>query len=948
MAKGRLLLLLVLCLFAEWRIAAAATNPQDAAALKSLMKKWSNLPASWNKKSNDPCGHKWDGVVCNANSRVTSLNLFGMNMKGTLSDDIGSLTELRVLDLSSNKDLGGPLTPAIGKLIQLTHLVLVSCSFSGTIPSELGNLAQIEFFALNSNNFVGSIPPSLGKLSKVKWLDLADNKLTGRLPNSRENGTGLDQLLNAEHFHLNQNSLEGPIPEYMFNSSMRLKHILLDRNGFSGTIPASIGVIPTLEVLRLNDNNFTGQVPAMKNLSKLHVLMLSNNELRGLMPNLTELPSLQNVDLSNNSFTSSGVPSWFTDLPDLMTLTMQSVGISGKLPPEFFSLRDLQHVILSDNLLNDTLDMGNNISKDLDLVDIRNNKITSVTVYSTLNYTNLKLEGNPLCSDSLLSDTMLCTDQLTERPTVGPSSNVQCANPFIETIVFRSPSFGDVRKYLPGLHSNLSSTLGNCTPIKLDDLVPYTDDVYLKVDIRACPVNQKRFNYSQVLNCFNLTLQTYKPPENFGPYFVHSHPYAFHDKVSRAVLIGVVTGSVLLVVGLALIGVYAVRQRRRARKLVTLSDPFASWGSTTEDIGEAPKLKSARCFTLEELKLSTNDFREINTIGAGGYGTVYRGKLMDGQLIAIKRSKQGSMQGGLEFKTEIELLSRVHHKNLVGLVGFCFEKGERMLVYEFISNGTLSESLYGIKGVQLDWGMRLKIALDSARGLAYLHDHANPPIIHRDVKSTNILLDEKMTAKVADFGLSLLVSDSEEGELCTNVKGTLGYLDPEYYMTQQLTAKSDVYSFGVVLLELIVAKPPIYEKKYIVREVKTALDMEDSMYCGLQDVMDPVLLKMGGLLGFPRFLKMALQCVEEVGPDRPSMNNIVREIELIMQDHGLTPGSVSTGSSFSVDLTTRKVPPRYPYSNTSTSSTTFEMDSRAFEYSGGFPTSQGSLNHRNT
>ncbi|KAM3369745.1 hypothetical protein ACQJBY_017552 [Aegilops geniculata] len=351
MAKGEregrlpLSLLLVLCLLAGSRIAAAATHPQDAAALKSLMRKWSNVPASWRKKSNDPCGDRWDGVECNgANSRVTSLNLFGMNMKGTLSDDIGSLTELRVLDLSSNKDLGGPLTPAIGKLVQLINLALIGCSFSGTVPSELGNLAQLEFFGLNSNQFTGRIPPSLGKLSKVKWLDLADNKLTGLLPNSRDNGAGLDQLLNAEHFHLNQNSLEGPIPEYMFNSSMHLKHILLDRNNFSGTIPSSIGVIPTLEVLRLNNNNFTGRVPAMNNLTKLHVLMLSNNKLSGPMPNLTDMKGLGNVDLSNNSFTPSGVPSWFTELPGLMTLTMQSVGISGKLPQELFGLRDLQHV----------------------------------------------------------------------------------------------------------------------------------------------------------------------------------------------------------------------------------------------------------------------------------------------------------------------------------------------------------------------------------------------------------------------------------------------------------------------------------------------------------------------------------------------------------------------------------------------------------------------------
>uniref|UniRef100_A0A0D9ZX46 non-specific serine/threonine protein kinase n=1 Tax=Oryza glumipatula TaxID=40148 RepID=A0A0D9ZX46_9ORYZ len=874
MVKRCLFLLLFLCCLAGSRIASADTNPQDAAALRSLMKKWKKtVPASW-RKSNDPCV-RWDGVICDRNSRVTSLNLFGMNLKGTLSDDIGSLTELRILDLSSNKDLGG------------------------TLPATIGKLVQLEIFALNSNQFTGIIPPSLGKLSKVTWLDLADNQLIGPIPNSRDHGAGFDQLLKAQHFHLNQNKLQGSVPDYLFNSSMELKHILFDRNNFSGSIPASIGVLSKLEVLRLNDNAFTGQVPAMNNLTMLHVL------------------------------------------------TMQSVSLSGQLPQKLFSFPDLQHVILSDNQLNETLDMGNNISKQLNLVDIQNNKIASVTLYNNLKGNILKLTGNPLCNDSVLSSTTPCTGQLSEYPTQPPLlPDVQCANPFVETIVFRAPFFGDAANYLHILHYNLSSKLNSCTPNNLG-LVYSNPDAYLNVDIKACPVNQKRFNYSQVLNCFNLTLQTYKPPEIFGPYYVKAHPYPFHDKASRTVLIGVVTGCFLLVIGLTLVGVYAVRQKKRAQKLVSINDPFASWGSMGQDIGEAPKINSARCFTLEDLKLSTNDFREINAIGAGGYGTVYRGKLPDGQLIAIKRSKQGSMQGGLEFKTEIELLSRVHHKNLVGLVGFCFEKGERMLVYEFIPNGTLSEALYGIKGVQLDWSRRLKIALDSARGLAYLHDHANPPIIHRDVKSTNILLDERMTAKVADFGLSLLVSDSEEGQFCTNVKGTLGYLDPEYYMTQQLTAKSDVYSFGVVLLELIVAQPPIYKQKYIVREVKTALDMGDQMHCGLKDVMDPVLQKTGDLRGFARFLKLALQCVEDLGTDRPSMNTIVREIEVIMQDNGIRTGMSSTSSSFSIDSRTMMAAPKYPYSNASASSTAFDMDSRAFEYSGKFP-SEGSLKNRGT
>jgi serine/threonine protein kinase len=147
--------------------------------------------------------------------------------------------------------------------------------------------------------------------------------------------------------------------------------------------------------------------------------------------------------------------------------------------------------------------------------------------------------------------------------------------------------------------------------------------------------------------------------------------------------------------------------------------------------------------------------------------------LPNGQFIAIKRAQQGSMQGGQEFKTEIELLSRVHHKNLVGLVGFCFEQGEQMLVYEYMSAGTLRDSLAGKSGLHLDWKKRLRVALGAARGLAYLHELADPPIIHRDVKSSNILMDEHLTAKVADFGLSKLVSDSERGHVSTQVKGTL-------------------------------------------------------------------------------------------------------------------------------------------------------------------------------
>ncbi|CAA0811472.1 Leucine-rich repeat protein kinase family protein, partial [Striga hermonthica] len=348
-----------------------------------------------------------------------------------------------------------------------------------------------------------------------------------------------------------------------------------------------------------------------------------------------------------------------------------------------------------------------------------------------------------------------------------------------------------------------------------------------------------------------------------------------------------------------------------------------SWTPSGKDSGGAPQLKGARWFSYDELKKCTSNFSQSNQIGSGGYGKVYRGVLSTGQVVAIKRAQQGSTQGGLEFKTEIELLSRVHHKNLLGLVGFCFEQGEQMLVYEFMANGTLRESLSGKSGVHLDWKRRLRIALGSARGLAYLHELANPPIIHRDVKSSNILLDDNLTAKVADFGLSKLVSDSSKGHISTQVKGTLGYLDPEYYMTQQLTEKSDVYSFGVVMLELITAKQPIEKGKYVVREVRALIDKNDETHYGLAEIMDPIIRGAPCLVGFHRFIELAVQCVEELASDRPTMAEVVKSLENILQNDGLNTNSTSASSSRTEFIGSGKGCLKHPYSD-------------AFDYSGGY------------
>ncbi|KAK8960017.1 putative leucine-rich repeat receptor-like protein kinase [Platanthera guangdongensis] len=793
-------------------------------------------------------------------------------------------------DLSYNKDFGGQLTPAIG------------------------NLGQLESLALNSNQFVGNIPASLGALSSLVWLELADNQLTGPLPVSNGSSPGLDQLKNTRHFHLNKNKFSGLIPEKLFSTDMRIKHLLLDRNQLIGTIPASIGYVQTIQVIRLDKNLLEGAVPpSISNLTNLHVLNLANNGFTGPMPNLTGMNTLNSVDLSNNSFDPSEAPEWISEIENLTSLTIQSGGLHGQVPEKLFSFPLLQKVILNNNSFSGELNMGSSISQQLVIVNFENNALTSVAI--SLSYNNsILLSGNPVCNNINLLGTSYCLplQQSTPANSSGLSkcdekscaTNNTCSQPYKGTLLFRAPVFQDLgngtvfRLLESSLWQKFNQTLRS---VSLQN--PFFDnDTYLEVELILCPGNGNYFSIKDIVEDLDMSADNYSTPAIFGPSYFRAYPY---------ILPGLVVASVLLLLGLSGASLYAFQQKKRAKMAIELNDPFATWEASVIDSGQAPQLRGARYFSYEELKTFTNNFPEINVIGSGGYGKVYRGMLPDGRMVAIKRSNAGSTQGGLEFKTEIELLSRVHHKNLVDLVGFCFQQGEGMLVYEYVPNGTLRQGLSGESGIQLDWTRRLRIALDSARGLAYLHEFANPPIIHRDIKSSNILLDANLNAKVADFGLSKLVSEGL-GQISTQVKGTLGYLDPEYYMTQILTEKSDVYSFGVVMLELITGDPPIHNGKYMVSIVKSELKRND-VYYGLKKVMDPVIRKSTYLVGFRRIVELALQCVEDLAADRPAMSDVVKEIEMMLKNEGLDV-EMTHISTTAVDLKVR-ASPLSPYDN---------------------------------
>ncbi|KAL2500331.1 Leucine-rich repeat protein kinase family protein [Forsythia ovata] len=315
-------------------------------------------------------------------------------------------------------------------------------------------------------------------------------------------------------------------------------------------------------------------------------------------------------------------------------------------------------------------------------------------------------------------------------------------------------------------------------------------------------------------------------------------------------------------------------------------------------------MDGVKAFSFEELQSATSRFDIATQVGEGGYGKVYKGTLSDGTVVAIKRAQQGSLQGDKEFYTEIEMLSRVHHRNLVSLVGYCDEEDEQMLVYEFMPNGSLHDLISARYRSPLSFATRLHIALGSARGILYLHTEADPPIIHRDIKANNILLDSKWTAKVSDFGISRLapvadVKGVTETHISTNVKGTPGYLDPEYFWTHKLTEKSDVYSLGVVFLELLTGMQPISHGRNLVREVNMACQ-SGTMFSIIDDSMGQYPSEC-----IKEFMALAIRCSQDETKDRPSMLEVVRELENISS---VIPKFDSTALELNSDALTSESP----------------------------------------
>ncbi|KAG1362385.1 putative receptor-like protein kinase [Cocos nucifera] len=383
------------------------------------------------------------------------------------------------------------------------------------------------------------------------------------------------------------------------------------------------------------------------------------------------------------------------------------------------------------------------------------------------------------------------------------------------------------------------------------------------------------------VNTFGSLNGTFKPDSGFSQ--------TKKKSVHVAILISTIVGVFLIALAITVLVLVCKRccSKSKPEEAPVLWAPCKTDGANSVDLsrkftertapGDSPNFKMGLHINFVEIELATNDFDERFVIGTGGFGKVYRGVLSDGTIVAVKRGMQGSKQGYPEFQREIFLLSRIRHRHLVSLIGYCAERSEMILVYEYMEKGPLGKYLYGSNLPCFSWKQRLQICIGAARGLNYLHAGYSHNIIHRDIKSTNILLGENYLFKVSDFGLSRLGPSHGESHVTTGVKGTFGYLNPEYFKNLKLTDKSDVYSFGMVLLEVLCARPVI-DLALSGQRVNLA-----EWALQLEKIIDPRLVGKINVNSLRKFSETAEKCLAERGVDRPTMAEVLRNLEDALQ-----------------------------------------------------------------
>ncbi|KAJ7544589.1 hypothetical protein O6H91_09G084200 [Diphasiastrum complanatum] len=717
------------------------------------------------------------------------------------------------------------------QLSKLQRIFLHQNHLSGPLPPAFVNLTLLTDFYVAWNNLSGTIPKEISQLQHLRVFELYSNRFTGELPD------GLADLPNLQFLNLYSNSFSGSIPQLLGKNSP-LMQFSANKNFLTGPVPAHICDGGKLQNLTLMKNMLSGEIPyAYGNCPSLFRLQLHGNRLQGAVPaGLWKSPSLHVLDLGDNDLNGS-ISSAIGGASQLSFLVLDNNRFSGDLPPEIGQLRQLNLFSATSNRLTGPIPFGtcsSLTSLSLALNSISGEFPPEIINCKKINYLDLahnNLSGTIPKSLALLPQLKYLN--LSANQLSGEIPSQVGAMEFLSFDV----SYNDLNGSVPSkLLSTLSVTDFEGNPNLCGEGLP-----------RSCATSNST---------------AWK--EEHGSHLVW-------------IVVGVIALSTLLIIALIVVH-RSYRVQLEQRPLWEIKSFQLKLGFSEESVA--------------------NNLKEENIIGRGGSGKVYKVNLnLDGEgAVAVKKLcssqlKRGS-QAKHEMEVEIETLSRIRHRNIVRLLCCCSNNEAHLLVFEYMPYGSLGDLLHGQNAIPVGWQARYKIALGAAEGLSYLHHDCHPAILHRDIKSNNILLNSDFEAKLADFGLAKLVQGGRANSM-TTVAGSYGYIAPEYAYTLKVDEKVDVYSFGVVLLELVTGKRPIEaefgDEADLVSWVRSKIHMKGDAI----DLLDPRIRDSERAeTSMKLCLQLAMRCTSEFAQLRPSMRDVV---EILLQ---LNPSIYSLTSSW--------------------------------------------------